>query len=105
MIVKVPVPTVTIPPVPVMPPVKVVVVLSPPSVSIALPSVTTPLPERLAIVWSKLWRSRTAPPARHHYRRPGENALVAPACSVAVLGVPTSGVPTVTLAKMSVGPV
>ena len=65
-------------------PAKVVLLLSPPAVSVAEPSVTVPPPASEPIVWLKLLRSSTAPEATVN-ALPAENAFAAPARSVPAL--------------------
>lgn len=77
----VPVPAFVTPPVPETAPEKTVVVLSPPVVSVAAPSVTPPAPASEPIVWLKLLRSSVAPRATV-WALPEENVLAAPACKV-----------------------
>ncbi len=58
-----PVPALVSPPVPLITPEKVVDVLFPPVVRVPVPSVTLPTPAREPIVSAKLFRSKVAPPA------------------------------------------
>ncbi|PNG60103.1 hypothetical protein CHC07_01832 [Variovorax sp. B4] len=60
--VNVPVPILISPPFPDITPLKVVLVLSPPAVSVPVPRATKPKPARLPMVWLKLLRSSVAPP-------------------------------------------
>ena len=79
-----PVPVLVRPPVPEIAPEKVVLVLSLPVVSVAAPSVTLPAPASEPMVWLKLARLSVAPDAIVNALN-GENAFVAPACSVPAL--------------------
>ena len=79
--VRIPDPVLFKPPVPEMPPAKIVLELSPPAVSVAEPSVTLPSPASEPMVWLKLLRSSVAPAATVCALL-AENAFVAPACSV-----------------------
>lgn len=54
-------PLLTRPPIPEITPAKPVERLSPPTVRMALPSLTNPPPESPPTVWLKLARSKTAP--------------------------------------------
>jgi hypothetical protein len=81
---NVPAPILVRPPVPAIEPEKMVLVLSLPMVSIALPSVTPPAPASEPIDWLKLLRSSVAPLATVNELN-GEKALTAPACSVPTL--------------------
>ena len=78
---NVPAPILVRPPVPPIEPVKIVLVLSLPVVSIALPSVTLPAPASEPIDWLKLLRSRVAPLATVNALN-GEKAFTAAACKV-----------------------
>ena len=78
---KAPIPTLVRPPEPEITPENVVLVLSLPVVSVAAPSVTLPAPASEPMVWLKLFRSSVAPLATVNALN-GENAFVAPACSV-----------------------
>src|SRR3954452_19606930 len=78
---NVPAPILVKPPVPPMEPDKIVLVLSLPVVSIALPSATLPAPASEPIDWLKLLRSRAAPLATVNELN-GEKAFAPPACKV-----------------------
>src|SRR5262245_47244361 len=80
----VPLPILVRPPAPEITPEKVVLVLLPPAVSVAEPSVTLPAPASEPMVWLKLLRLRVAPDATVNALN-GANAFVAPACSVPAL--------------------
>jgi hypothetical protein len=79
--VSAPLPALVNPPLPEMPPEKVVLVLSTPVLSVAAPSVTAPAPASEPILWLKLLRSSVAPFATVKALM-AENAFAAPACKV-----------------------